>query len=389
MKILLVDDDAARSERIVGWLHEIGFSSESVVVSSSVNDARGKISKTYFDVLLLDVVLPKRSGDKPAWGHGIWLLEYINKSATVRKPEKIVGITAYSEDIDSFKSKFEKHCLAVIEVKRDNDEWQEKLSGALNYTKSSKLARREEAKDICVVTVHGIRTFGHWQSRLEAIVCNRASFVGFESYKYGYFTIFSFLIPYLQRREVKKLTSHLRQLFLDSGKKKLVIFCHSFGTYLVAHALKQLSGEDDAPYIDKLVLSGSVLKADFDWAFVKKFEGMKVINECGTNDYVLWLSEAFIPKTGMAGKTGFYGFHSEKFMNRYFKGGHDLYFKGDTFMEENWLPLISAEEIITPYDARGESNMAHMIIEKTFSFVGRGLPAVLVLASLTLAWSFV
>ncbi|MNL22981.1 hypothetical protein D3C87_1443470 [compost metagenome] len=218
------------------------------------------------------------------------------------------------------------------------------------------------------------------------MVRDRAAFVEFKSYKYGYFTVFSFLIPYFQRKQVSKLTFHLKQLFLECEQKKLVIFCHSFGTYLVAHALKQLSKEKVYPQIDKLVLSGSVLKADFDWAFAKKFPGMKVVNDCGTNDYVLWLSEAFIPKTGMAGKTGFYGFHSDAFINRFFKGGHDLYFKGDKFMEDNWLPLISGEEEIIAYDERGESNLLHMIAEKTFSCIGKGLPMSLIFVCFALVW---
>lgn len=388
MRILLVDDDPIRSERIATWLYGVGFSEDNVVLSTSINDARVKLSRSYFDVLLLDVVLPKRAGDQPAWSHGIWLLNYINDSAIVRKPEKIVGITAFSEDIAAFKSEFEKHCLVVVEVKRDSFDWQEKLSGVLDYTKSSKFARIADAKDVCAVTVHGIRTFGHWQSRLESMVKNRAAFVEFKSYKYGYFTIFSFFIPYFQRKQVLKLTRHLKQLFLESGQKKLVIFSHSFGTYLVVHALRELSKEDVVPEIEKLVLSGSVLKADFDWSFAKRFSGMTVINDCGTHDYILWLSEAFIPKTGMAGKTGFYGFHSGAFINRFFTGGHDLYFDGDQFMENNWLPLISNEEAVVVFDERGES-MIHMFAEKTFSCIGKILPLFLILCMFFLIWSCV
>ncbi|KAA0975697.1 alpha/beta hydrolase [Pseudomonas sp. ANT_H12B] len=387
MKILLVDDDAVRSQRLTEWLCELGFVEEDVVSVSSVNDARVKMTDSYFDVLLLDVVLPRRQHDQPMWKNGIWLLNYINSSARVRKPEKIIGITAYIDDISSFKAEFEKLCLVVIEVQTGYTDWQEKLSHAINYTRSSKYARGSEGVNVFAITVHGIRTFGHWQSRLKALTQANAGFIEFQSYKYGYFPVFFFMVPFFQRREVFRLKEKLKVLFSESGEKKLVIFSHSFGTYLAAHALRELSKESNLPVIDKLVLSGSVLKSNFDWGFIKAFPGMKVINDCGTHDYVLWLSEAFIPKTGMAGKTGFYGFHTDRFINRFFKGGHDLYFRGDDFMESNWLPLFS-EDPVKSHDERGESNIVHMFFEKTFAFVGTCLPLVIISAGLASIWYY-
>jgi hypothetical protein len=40
-----------------------------------------------------------------------------------------------------------------------------------------------------IVTVHGIRTYGHWQERLEALVLAEASDtpIEFVNYKFGYF----------------------------------------------------------------------------------------------------------------------------------------------------------------------------------------------------------
>jgi len=40
-----------------------------------------------------------------------------------------------------------------------------------------------------VITVHGIRTLGRWQERLEALLKNADSSIEVFNYKYGYFSL--------------------------------------------------------------------------------------------------------------------------------------------------------------------------------------------------------
>ena len=50
-----------------------------------------------------------------------------------------------------------------------------------------------------VVTVHGIRTFGGWQEKLEGLLASRDSErsekVEVYNYKYGYFSVLAFVFP--------------------------------------------------------------------------------------------------------------------------------------------------------------------------------------------------
>jgi hypothetical protein len=113
------------------------------------------------------------------------------------------------------------------------------------------------------------------------------------------------------------------------------------------------------------------LKSQFDWGFLESFPGVTVVNECGISDNVLCLSEAFVPKTGMAGRTGFYGFNSDKFMNRYHEGGHSLYFEGQDFMKEKWLPLFTENPTLSGFDQRSQPTLFSHIVERSAAFVGR------------------
>ena len=52
----------------------------------------------------------------------------------------------------------------------------------------------------------------------------------------------------------------------------------------------------------------------------------RLVNDCGTNDAVLILSQAAVLFTGMAGRTGMAGLEGSRFVNRYFNHGHGGYF---------------------------------------------------------------
>lgn len=385
MKVILIDDNEKRAELLFGWMLSIGVLAENITVVDNTTEARFLISRNYYDVLLLDVVLPKRKKDKALWSNGIELLRYISVSTRVKTPEKIVGITAYSEDISSFKDKFEEHCLNVIEVKLGTTEWIPKLSKAFSYIQSSKIARLRADGDLVAVTVHGIRTFGQWQERLKKMVQGEASYIKFLSYKYGYFSVVFFVFPIFQRREVNRLKLALKGMIAANPGKEFIVFSHSFGTYLFAHALQELLEDGELFNIKTLVLSGSVLKATHDWSFTQTIPSLRLINECGSDDRILWLSEAFVPKTGMAGRTGFYGLNSEQFRNRFHIGGHSLYFKGDQFMKDNWLPLFVENPSIPSYDERGDLSFIANVIEQLSVMSGKfGLYFLLFLTVLAL-----
>ena len=89
-----------------------------------------------------------------------------------------------------------------------------------------------------VITVHGIRTNGHWQERLEQMLKNEdPSSITVFNYKYGYFSILAFMIPFLRWL----VTRRFRQDMLHEIKKenwdRIDIVAHSFGTHLVGWGL--------------------------------------------------------------------------------------------------------------------------------------------------------
>src|SRR5437762_11672526 len=198
-----------------------------------------------------------------------------------------------------------------------------------------------------VITVHGIRTFGQWQERLENLLKTEDPSIEVFNYKYGYFSVAAFIIPFLRWLVTLRFR---REVIRETGKgnwSRIDLVAHSFGTHLVGWGLYGIS-PDRRPKIHTIILAGSVLKPGFPWRDLVGSSVERVVNECGFHDGILLLNQVIVLLTGMAGREGFSGMTGARFRNRYFPFGHSGYFqlKGnpdDTFMREKWLPLLLTE----------------------------------------------
>ena len=109
-------------------------------------------------------------------------------------------------------------------------------------------------------------------------------------------------------------------------------------------ALEEMKGEPGIDAIKTIVLSGSVLKRDYDFTKIKHLRNVTIINDCAVSDIPLLFSEAFVIGTGMAGITGFRGLSNDTIKNRYFSGGHSHFFdRSENFIDKYWLPIFKGD----------------------------------------------
>jgi hypothetical protein len=209
-----------------------------------------------------------------------------------------------------------------------------------------------------VVTVHGIRTFGQWQERLQALVQEANPAIEFVHYHYGYFSVVAFLLPPLRFLATLRFRRHLRRLRQIYPDREISIVSHSFGTHLTTWGLMGLR-RGSRPRLKHLILAGSVLKTTFPWGSLLDAGSVEtVVNDCGIHDSILLLSQLFVLFTGMAGRTGFSGLTGRRLVNRYFEGGHSHYFLNragaphDDFLRANWVPLLAGDSPPHPADER-------------------------------------
>ena len=371
MKILIVDDDTFRTSSLQQFfISEKILSEEEIYIATNSQDAEDLLARFYFDVLVLDVVLPLNSIDKkPTSKNGIGILNSITRSNTsIRKPGKIIGITAHIADLGRFKKRFEDYCLIVIEANRLTVGWKTKLADYVRYDGAARAHGFLETEMLNIVTIHGIRTFGQWQLRLQRLVSAKVMELPFHTYKYGYFSFLAIFSRSRHSSEIRKLSGRLSEIFASNKGSSFILFSHSFGTYLIVEALRDITRLGGELPIRALVLSASVLPSSTDFTFL--FErNIRIINECADSDYVLWISEALVPQLGMAGKTGLYGFENSLLTNRYFRGGHSSYFEGDDFMKDFWLPLLESADV-AKFDTRESSALENDVFERLVITIG-------------------
>jgi Leucine-rich repeat (LRR) protein len=250
----------------------------------------------------------------------------------------------------------------------------------------------EPRKRKVVVTVHGIRTYGKWQTRLEKLIVEEDGTIdaNFNHYCYGYFTIFSFVIPFLRSIAVKKFRDRF-QLLIDSNKDaEVIIFAHSFGTYLSINAINMMTGIKPGQ-IPLVVLCGSVLPPDFDFAHLVGADRKisRLYNECGIFDNVLALT-LLLPGIGPGGRLGFHGFQSSQIQNRYYKLSHSGFFDqgpdgSSPFIKSHWLPLLSSDGEPRRHDERPDEAS---IWDRAFRMLAENSSAVTIALYAILATAF-
>ena len=212
-----------------------------------------------------------------------------------------------------------------------------------------------------VITIHGIRDYGKWQTRFENLVKDCAAKdstrdVTVENYHFGYFSVIAFLIPPLRWLVTRRFRSYLIRSTSKTSYDRIDMLGHSFGTHVLSWALLGID-EATRPQIHTVILAGSVLRSDFPWHELLGKHVRRVVNDCGAKDSVLLLSQFFVLFTGMAGRSGFSGGQHDGFRNRYSMFGHGGYFEDcdeygsdDGYMARKWLPLIVSNDVTATWD---------------------------------------
>ena len=90
--VLVVDDDNVKMGRIRHTLLACNIPLERISFSMNAHDCIQKMSEKRFDLLLLDVNLPRRIGEGPVRGGGITVLNELDRNESLLRPRYIAGV---------------------------------------------------------------------------------------------------------------------------------------------------------------------------------------------------------------------------------------------------------------------------------------------------------
>jgi pimeloyl-ACP methyl ester carboxylesterase len=195
-----------------------------------------------------------------------------------------------------------------------------------------------------IAPLHGIRTTANWHRILSDTLQPLNEWqCDLTRWYYGRFSLLRFLLPWQRSSRIKWFRQTYDELMNDrrfdaSSDNLPSIVAHSFGTYILGHALAKF------PHIkfDRVILCGSILPRDFPWDHLLARGQVKAVrNEYGAKDIWSDIVPWFVRGAGSSGKSGFTCRHPKLFQQR-FSFEHSDYFNTG-HISTYWLPFISNE----------------------------------------------
>ena len=247
--------------------------------------------------------------------------------------------------------------------------WLRSLLHQVDSLAAAKQKLLQLSRNRTLITVHGIRTTGRWQQLLTERVAHYSRDCRTVELKYGFFDVVSFLIPWFRQRAVVRIASQLRKELTKAIGTDVYLIAHSFGTLIASAALTQDAKDSVVqPELKMVIFAASPLKHDTNIDHIISSASV-IINDCGINDFVLVLSRILALGLGDAGRVGFNQPNTDNFFNRYFSGGHSLYFKKNKsekyFFEKHWLGPVVLDEPPRRVDLRRHyigQDLAHFLL---------------------------
>lgn len=368
MRVLVVDDSRDRVDLIRCAMKKWPFFKYlDVVYCDSADGARRELT-AHFDLLLLDILIPKKTNGVPQARYSATLLSDVcDPGEKYVRPNLVIGLTADIEELGTYQGEFAKHASVVLPGNLHELGWLDSLQYHIESLLSSRQKIMQKERDLLLISIHGIRTFGQWQAKLsQDLKLSSREFECIEI-KFGFLGVISFAIPYLRRKVVNRTAQRVSKILSEQMAREVHIVAHSFGTFVALEALRHsvIRGK-----LKTVIFCGSPLPHDENIDHVVSSAEV-TLNECGTRDFILLMARFLLLGCGDAGRVGFERENSSNFQNRYFKGGHSLYFRREkrgnlTFCDRFWLRFIVAGDLPEPYDARGSfigEDLADLIVD--------------------------
>lgn len=189
-----------------------------------------------------------------------------------------------------------------------------------------------------VISLHGIRTRGYWQKQL-TIELNKGGF-DHVPLDYGFFGAIQLVLPFMRDRKIKWFRKELEDYAGDRSNPPSVI-AHSFGTYLVARALKKYNEVK----FDRIIFCGSIVEKNYSWSTIlNSGRATRVLNDFGGKDFWAKVAQWVVSDAGPSGAEGFSDDAKGRVIKLYrSEFRHSDFFYNSNYMQ-TWIPFLDGKD---------------------------------------------
>jgi len=151
MKILIVDDEPRRYERLIAALEAADIPRSCIDMVQCTGDARSKLETVQYDLLLLDILVPFDVVQGPDVQHSLDLLTEIRNTDLLLRPRYILGITADLEISKSVRTSFEDWTWTVLQYSDTTDEWVNRTLNCATFIRKDAMTGGDHKVDIAIL----------------------------------------------------------------------------------------------------------------------------------------------------------------------------------------------------------------------------------------------
>lgn len=151
VNVLIIDDDNARIREICS---EMPTENISVDGATTKNEALRKMTECKYDLVVLDLMLPNDVKTlKPSQDGGVELLNQIENTTRIKKPNNIIGITSGHDVYERYKAVFESKMIPLYLWTLSDTACKTALKSKVDYlVKIDKQKPLELTADIAIIT---------------------------------------------------------------------------------------------------------------------------------------------------------------------------------------------------------------------------------------------
>ncbi|MDP1800841.1 MAG: response regulator [Bacteroidota bacterium] len=160
IKVLVIEDNPDKT-KVVRNLLDKNKGIERYDVANDSLEARRLLELNFYDLLILDLKIPKRFGDDPLPENSINLLDELNKGGRLIRPSHIIGLTEFDKLKEKYDLQFEKFLWLIILYEVSSTAWEEQLNFKIDYlikAKATMLQSAAENPQIDLAFITALRT---------------------------------------------------------------------------------------------------------------------------------------------------------------------------------------------------------------------------------------
>lgn len=132
VNILIMDDKSEKTESVKKILvTDCGISSQSIDCASCIAEGRDFLSKKYYDLLILDLVMPLYEDDEVNHEEAPNFIDEIFENPNIKEPNQIIGLTAYDDEYEALKLRFEEKLWKLIKYSESNLDWRNAIKNSV------------------------------------------------------------------------------------------------------------------------------------------------------------------------------------------------------------------------------------------------------------------